>query len=142
MKTENWIRLESGINETLKGKIVDKYAFNKGFDDFEEQSHLIIKFTDGTFICVGIEQDCTYLSNNIFDNKFCPELSCYDSIPYFIDIKENFHLEDFIRERIEMGVIEPLSDEEIDEIINKEIEKRRNDRYKQYLKLKEEFEKN
>lgn len=38
-----------------------------------------------------------------------------------------------------MGVIEPMSDEKIEEIINKEMEERRNERYKQYLKLKEEF---
>ena len=47
---------------------------------------------------------------------------------------------DYIREQIEMGVIEPMSDEKIDEIINKELEERRKNRYKQYLKLKEEFE--
>ena len=57
MKKENWIKLESGIKDTLKGKVIDTYAFNKGFGDGEEESHLIIKFTDGTFICVGVELD-------------------------------------------------------------------------------------
>ena len=40
-----------------------------------------------------------------------------------------------------MGVIEPMSDEKIVEIMNEEMEERRKNRYKQYLKLKEEFEK-
>ena len=48
MKKENWIKLESGIKDTLKGKVIDTYAFNKGYGDGEEESHLIIKFTDGT----------------------------------------------------------------------------------------------
>ena len=38
MKKENWIKLDSGIQKTLKG-------FNKGFGDGDEESHLIIKFT-------------------------------------------------------------------------------------------------
>ena len=39
-----------------------------------------------------------------------------------------------------MGVIDPMSDERIEEIVKTEMEDRRNNRYRQYLKLKEEFE--
>ena len=141
MKTENRIVLDGGIHKTLYGKIVDTYAFSKGYGNCEDSSHLIIKFTDGTFICVGIEENdewdcCNYTLNN----KYCAELSNYRSIPYHIDIHGKFHLADYIREQIELGIIEPMSDEKIDEIINKELEERRKNRYKQYLKLKEEFE--
>ena len=73
-------------------------------------------------------------------NKNCEELSNYHSIPYYIDKVGKFHLVDYIRDRIKMDVIEPMSDEKIKEIIDKEMEERRNERYKQYLKLKEEFE--
>jgi hypothetical protein len=140
MKKENRIVLDSGIHKTLYGKIVDTYAFSKGYENFEESSQLIIKFTDGTFICVGIETDEYDCCNYTLNNKYCAELSNYRSIPHYIDIHGNFHLANYIREQIEMGVIEPMSDEKIDEIINKELEERRQNRYKQYLKLKEEFE--
>ena len=33
MKKENWIKLDSGIQDTLKGKVVETYAFNKGLGD-------------------------------------------------------------------------------------------------------------
>ena len=140
MKTENRIVLDGGIHKTLYGKIVDTYAFSKGYENFEESSQLIIKFTDGTFICVGIETDEYDCCNYTLNNKYCAELSQYYSIPHHIDINGKFHLADYIREQIEIGVIEPMSDEKIDEIINKELEERRQNRYKQYLKLKEEFE--
>jgi hypothetical protein len=39
-----------------------------------------------------------------------------------------------------MGIIDPMPDEKVDEIIKAEMEKRRNSRYQQYLILKEEFE--
>ena len=140
MNTENRIKLDGGIHKTLYGKIVDTYAFSKGYGNSEETSHLIIKFTDGTFICVGIETDEWDCTNYTLNNKYCAELSNYRSIPYLIDINGKFHLPDYIREQIELGIIEPMSDEKIDEIINKELEERRKNRYKQYLKLKEEFE--
>ena len=140
MKTENRIVLDSGVHKTLYGKIVDTYAFSKGYENFEESSQLIIKFTDGTFICVGIETDEFDCCNYTLNNKYCAEVSNYHSIPYHIDINGKFHLADYIREQIELGIIEPMSDEKIDEIINNELEERRKNRYKQYLKLKEEFE--
>ena len=65
MKKENWIKLDNGIQKTLKGKVIDTYAFNKGLGDGEEESHLIIRFTDGTYICVGVVMDtmdaCDYI---------------------------------------------------------------------------------
>ena len=36
MKKENRIVLDSGIHKTLYGKIVDTYAFSKGYENCEE----------------------------------------------------------------------------------------------------------
>jgi hypothetical protein len=138
MKKEGWIKLDSGIHDTLKGKVIDMYAFHKGYHDSDD-SHLIIKFTDGTFICVGIETDDYDVCRELLDNKSCPEINRYRTIPHFIDITGKFHLEEFLEERIKMGIIEPVSQETIDEILTKEQEERRNRRYQEYLKLKEEF---
>ena len=140
MKKENWIKLDSGIQETLKGKVVETYAFNKGLGDGDEESHLIIKFTDGTYICVGVVMDEMDCCDYILDNKYCPEIVNYNSIPCYVDIVGKFHLEHYIEQRVEMGVIDPIPDEKVAEIVKTEIEERRNNRYRQYLKLKEEFE--
>ena len=140
MDTENWIKLESGIKDTLNGKVIDTYAFNKGYGDGEEESHLIIKFTDGTFICVGVELDESDGCDHILDNKHCPEIVKYHSLPCYVNIFGEFHLENYIRQRVEMGVVDPIPDEKIEEIVKTEMEERRNKRYCQYLKLKEEFE--
>lgn len=140
MKTENWIKLDSDIKDTLKGKVIDTYAFNKGYGDGEEESHLIIKFTDGTYICVGVVVDEMDCCDYILDNKYCPEIVGYNSLPCYIDIVGEFHLENYIRQRVEMGIIEPITNEKVEELVNAELEDRKNKRYKQYLKLKEEFE--
>lgn len=142
MKTENWIKLESGIKDTLKGKVIDTYAFNKGLGDGDEESHLIIKFTDGTYICVGMVIDMMDACDYILDNKYCPEIVNYHSLPCYVDIVGKFHLENYIRQRVEMGVIDPMPDEMIEEIVKTEMEERRNKRYQKYLELKEEFEGN
>jgi hypothetical protein len=140
MKKENWIKLESGIQKTLKGKVVEKYAFNKGLGDGDEESHLIIKFTDGTYICVGVVMDTMDACDYILDNKYCPEIEDYHSLPCYVDIVGKFHLEHYIEQRVKMGVVDPMPDEKIEEIVKSEMEERRNKRYEQYLKLKEEFE--
>ena len=140
MKKENWIKLDSGIQKTLKGKVIDTYAFNKGLGDGDEESHLIIKFTDGTYICVGVVMDTMDACDYILDNKYCPEIVDYHSLPCYVNIVGEFHLEDYIRQRVKMGIIEPMSNEKVEELVNAELEDRRNKRYKQYLKLKEEFE--
>lgn len=140
MKKENWIKLDSGIQNTLKGKVVERYAFNKGFGDGDEESHLIIKFTDGTYICVGVVMDTMDACDYILDNKYCPEIVDYHSLPCYVDIVGKFHLDHYIEERVKMGVVDPMPDERIEEIVKGEMEERRNKRYKEYLKLKEEFE--
>ena len=140
MKKENWIKLDSGIQKTLKGKVVETYAFNKGLGDGDEESHLIIKFTDGTYICVGVVMDTMDACDYILDNKYCPEIVDYHSLPCYVNIVGEFHLEDYIRQRVKMGIIEPMSNDKVEELVNAELEDRKNKRYKQYLKLKEEFE--
>ena len=140
MKKENWIKLNGGIQETLKGKVVETYAFNRGLGDGDEESHLIIKFTDGTYICVGVVMDTMDACDYILDNKYCPEIVDYHSIPCYVDIVGEFHLEHYIEQRVKMGVVDPIPDEKVAEIVKTEMEERRNNRYRQYLKLKEEFE--
>ena len=140
MKKENWIKLESGIKDTLKGKVIDTYAFNKGFGDGEEESHLIIKFTDGTYICVGMVMDTMDARDYILDNKYCPEIVNYHSLPCYVDIVGKFHLEYYIEQRVKMGIIESIPNEKVEELVKAELEDRKNKRYEQYLKLKEEFE--
>ena len=137
MKKEGWIKLDSGIHDTLKGKVIDTYAFHKGY--YDEETHLIIKFMDDTFICVGIEIDEYDGCEKLLDNKPCPEIKHYHTVPHFVDITGKFHLEEFLEERIKMGIIEPISQETIDEILTKEQEERKKRRYQEYLKLKEEF---
>lgn len=140
MKKENWIKLDSGIQETLKGKVVETYAFNRGLGDGDEESHLIIKFTDGTYICVGVVEDNMDGCDYILDNKYCPEIADYHSLPCYVDIVGKFHLEHYIEQRVEMGVVEPIPNEKVEELVKAELEDRKNKRYEQYLKLKEEFE--
>jgi hypothetical protein len=140
MKKENWIKLDSGIQETLKGKVVETYAFNRGLGDGDEESHLIIKFTDGTYICVGVVEDNMDGCDYILDNKYCPEIVEYHSLPCYVDIVGKFHLERYIEQRVKMGVVDPMPYEAVNKIVKTEMEERRNNRYQQYLILKEEFE--
>lgn len=140
MKRDKWIKLVSGIHEDLKGKVVDTYAFSKGFDDVCEESHLIIKFTDGTFICVGaIESDYSDYSVS-FDNKYCPEGYAYREVPHYFTIDGKLILEDYFKDRIDIGVIKPIDENKIQILAQEKKNREKKHRYEEFLKLKKEFE--
>ena len=48
--------------------------------------------------------------------------------------------EKFIRDQIELGIIEPMTDGDLQKIIDDRNEKIRNAEYKRYLELKAKFE--
>ena len=139
MKKDKFIKLLNGIHEDLKGKVVDTYAFCTGVEDVEEQSHLIIKFTDGTYICVGAVSDDFDDYKIGFDNKYCLEGNAYHEIPHYF-VNGNVVLEQYFEDRITMGVINPVDTEKIKTLTNEKITREKKRRYEEFLKLKKEFE--
>ena len=61
----------------------------------DEESHLIIKFTDGTYICVRCRLWIYGCCDYILDNKYCPEIVDYHSYLMLI-LWGKFHLENYI----------------------------------------------
>lgn len=139
MKKDKFIKLINGIHDHLKGKVVDTYAFYTGVEDVEEESHLIIKFTDGTYICVGAVADDFDDYKIGFDNKYCREGSAYYEIPHYFSNGEVV-LEKYFEDRITMGIINPVDTEMIKTIKNDKIARDKKKRYEEFLKLKKEFE--
>ena len=127
-------------NNYLKGKIIDKVGFTYDTTD-EEKNQLIIKFTDGTFICVGIRSNYDDSFRFHMDNMRADELSSYYPHPeHYMDVDGNIHLDYYLQMQVDMGLIEPMSDEDLKKMIKEEIKKREEVEYKQYLKLKDKFE--
>lgn len=72
------IQIPNGLSDKLKGKTIEKTSFYVNRDNSDE-NHLVITFTDGTYIGVVIEYDDDYyLAENM------PEISLYnaDAIGY------------------------------------------------------------
>lgn len=130
------IRIPNGISKELKGKTIEKTYFNS---DLYVESHnvLTIQFTDGDYICVSIDYD---EDNYLYDGKLFP-LSEGNITQYgHLDKNNNFVYYEHYRNLFEMGVLEPIPNDAVRDLIlrrEKEEEKRE---YNRYLQLKERFE--
>lgn len=130
------IRIPNGISKELKGKTIEKTYFNS--DNYDEYNNvLIIQFTDGDYICVTIDYD---EDNYLYDGKLFP-LSEGNTTQYgHLDKNNNFVYYEHYRNLFEMGVLEPIPNDAVRDLIlrrEKEEEKRE---YNRYLQLKERFE--
>ena len=128
------ILIPEGISDKLKGKTIEKTLLHTSMNHSDE-NHLVITFTDGTYISVVIEyDDAHYLDQHI------TPLSCYnaDSIGYISE--GEFHYRKYFKQLIDIGAVKPL-DENI--LTEKILDKERLDElreYAQYEKLKKKFE--
>ena len=72
------ILIPEGISDKLKGKTIEKTSFHPSMNHSDE-NHLVITFTDGTYISVAIEYD-----DDHYLEQYITPLSCYnaDAIGY------------------------------------------------------------
>ena len=130
------IRIPEGISDKLKDKTIEKTSFcvNRGAYD---ENHLVIKFTDGTYIGVVIEHDDDgdyYLYGRI------PDISWYNADALGYISGEEFHYEQYFKQLIDIGVLKPIDENILKEEI---LKKKMNDElreYEYYEKLKKKFE--
>lgn len=138
MEPKKQVFVLPGISNDLSGKTVKEIAFHLGRYHLDE-NQVILTFTDNTFIAFGIErdEDDIMLVNNHF-----PPLESYGIYPpHKIDANGNVCFEDYIQQQINLGVIKPMSEERLKQLVEDYNNKQRERDRQQYLRLKEMFEK-
>jgi hypothetical protein len=128
------ILIPKGVSDKLKGKTIEKTSFHPSLYDAEE-NHLVITFTDGTYISVVIESDDDY-----YLEEYIPALSWYnpDAIGYISGDK--FHYRKHIKQLIDVGVVKPIDENILKEKILENNKKEELREYAQYERLKEKYE--
>ena len=126
----------------LKGKVVDKVAFNdRGCYD---EHMLIITFTDKTFICVGLGYVDDHNDEMELQNNWIYPPGVINGGDYrhhiWVDDNNNLHFDKWIQILIDLGIWE-LDMDEAQEIIKKNDDKKEQKEYEEYLRLKAKFEK-
>ena len=139
-KSVNEIDWRRHNTSALSGKVVDKCAMYN--DGREDDQILIITFTDGTFMCIGIGYDEDTRSYRMEDNW----LTYYNDVDDLIvkyhakrDINSGVKLDSYGELLREFGLI-TITDEQVTEIVERLDKERREKEYQLYLKLKEKFE--
>lgn len=128
------ILIPEGISDKLKGKTIEKTSFHPSMNHSDE-NHLVITFTDGTYISVVIEYD-----NDYYLDQYIPALSWYnaDAIGYISE--GEFHYRKYFKQLVDIGAVKPLDENILKEKI---LDKERLDElreYAQYEKLKKKYD--
>ena len=128
------ILIPEGISDKLKGKTIEKTSFYPSMNDADE-NHLVITFTDGTYISIVIEYD-----NDYYLDEYITGLMYYDADAVGYISNGEFHYRKYFKQLIDIGVVKPLDENILKEKI---LEKERLDElreYAQYERLKKKYE--
>ena len=117
------ILIPEGISDKLKGKTIEKTSFHSSMNNSDE-NHLVITFTDGTYISVVIEYD-----NDYYLDQYIPALGYYnaDAIGYISE--GEFHYRKYFKQLIDIGAVKPLDENILKEKI---LEKNMKDELREY----------
>lgn len=131
------IFLKEGITDKLNGKTISNVAYSKSCDDYD-LNYLVITFTDGTYINIVIERDDD--GEPYLENGSVIPLTSYSptSIGYVINNKFCYYKN--FQNLIDIGVVEPLNEEETLKSIRERKKFVEINEYNNYLRLKEKYE--
>ena len=128
------ISIPEGVSDKFKGKIIEKTSFHISMNNSDE-NHLVIAFTDGTYISVVIEYD-----NNYYLDQYMPALSCYDADAIGYISEGEFHYRKYFKQLIDIGAVKPLDENILKEKILENNRKQELREYARYEELKKKFE--
>lgn len=128
------ISIPKGVSDKLKGKTIEKTSFYPSMN-YADENHLVITFTDGTYISVVIESDDDY-----YLDEYITPLSCYSPDDIGCIAGGKFHYRQHFKQLIDIGVIKPLDENILKERILENNKKQELREYAQYEKLKKKFE--
>ena len=128
------ISIPEGISDELKGKTIEKTSLHTSMNNSDE-NHLVITFTDGTYISVIIEYD-----NGHYLDQYILALSCYDADCVGYISEGEFHYRKYFKQLIDIGAVKPLDENILKEKILEKNMKDELREYAQYEKLKKKFE--
>ena len=109
------ILIPEGISDKLKGKTIEKTSLHISVNDYDE-NHLVIRFTDGTYISVIIEDDTDYCLD-----QYIPALSCYSAEAIGYISEGEFHYRKYFKQLIDIGAVKPLDENILKEKILEKI---------------------
>ena len=125
-------------NTVLKGKIIEDIVYRYSVCS-EEDNSVVIKFTDDTYIALGIwfDEDCCPVLGNFVPKEITKirPLPQYSIVDYRVEIDS-----DYYNRLIKMGILNQPTPDEMEEAKQQELFENDKKEYKEYLRLKEKFE--
>ena len=135
------IKLQSGIveNDVLSGKVVREVGFLRTMTNYDN-NQLIITFTDGTYIHIGIDKDYFECSDHYLENIVIHPLHAFHNMGDCYVKDDKVVYSPCRSMQIEMGVHPHIDEQALVKAVNDKKEKEFQEEYQTYLRLKAKFE--
>lgn len=128
------VYITNGISDELNGKIVEKTSlYNSCVGNYDE-NHLVIKFTDGTYILITITND-----DGIFFDQFMPKAEHFSPGSLGYVVGDEFKYYNCYQQLIDMGVFNHIPEETLKATILEHKRKQEIYEYKRYKELEAKY---
>lgn len=128
------VYITNGISDGLNGKTIEKTSlYNSCVGNYDE-NHLVIKFTDGTYILITITND-----DGIFFDQFMPKAEHFSPEGLGYVVGDEFKYYKCYQQLIDMGVFNHIPEETLKATILEHKRKQEIYEYKRYKELEAKY---
>lgn len=128
------VYINNGLSDALNGKTIEKTSLYNSYVGNCNENHLVIKFTDGTYILITIDNDegIRFEQNMPTAEYFRPE-----DLGYVVG--DEFKYKDWYQQLIDIGVINHIPEETLKATILEHKRKQEIYEYKRYKELEAKY---
>lgn len=128
------VRIANGISDELYGKTIEKTSLYNSYEGNCDENHLVIKFTDGTYILITIEND-----EGVYFGQHMPKAEHFspNSLGYIAN--DSFNYYKCYQQLIDIGVLNHIPEETLKAKILEHKRKQELYEYERYKQLREKY---
>lgn len=128
------VYINNGLSDALNGKTVAKTSlYNSRVGNYDE-NHLVIKFTDGTYILITITND-----EGICFEQFIPKAEHFSPEALGYVVGDEFKYNEWCQQLIDMGVFNHIPEETLKEAILEHKRRKELYEYRRYKELEAKY---
>ena len=128
------VYINNGLSDALNGKIVEKTSFYNSCVGNYDENHLVIKFTDGTYILFTITND-----EGILFDQFIPKAEHFSPECLGYVVGDEFKYYNCYQQLIDMGVLNHIPEETLKATILEHKRKKEIYEYNRYKELEAKY---
>lgn len=129
------VYIDNRLSDKLNGKTIEKTSFYNSYGNNYDENHLVIKFTDGTYVLVTIEKD----EEGIHFGQHMPDAKHFSPEALGYVVGDEFKYNDWCQQLIDIGVFNHIPEETLKATILEHKRRKELYEYKRYKELEAKY---